>query len=803
MTEAEHADHGKTAATSTCGHDHSGHGHHVSHADSSHQADETLRVLDPVCGMTVDPATSKHRFDTRGETFHFCSAGCRTKFAADPKSYLEKDSRPKAAVPEGAVYTCPMHPQIRQVGPGNCPICGMALEPEVASLDDAPNPELKDMTRRFWIGLVLSLPAVVLEMGGHLIGGHGWVDPTVSNWVQLAFATPVVLWAGWPFFVRGWQSLVTRHLNMFTLIAVGTGVAYLYSVVATVAPGIFPETFRSHGGAVAAYFESAAVITVLVLLGQVLELRAREATSGAIKALLQLAPKTARRVGTDGTDHEVEIDSLAVGDRLRVRPGEKVPVDGVILEGRSALDESLVTGESMPVTKESGDKVIAGTLNQSGGFVMRADKVGRDTLLSQIVQMVADAQRSRAPIQRLADQVAGWFVPTVIAVALLAFAAWAYFGPEPRMAFGLVAAVSVLIIACPCALGLATPMSIMVGVGRGAQAGVLIKNAESLERMEKIDTLVVDKTGTLTEGKPKVVGVVTTDDFEVADVVRLAASVERASEHPLADAIVQAAKERNLELGKVEEFNSPTGKGATGKVDGKTVVLGNANYLTSLGIDTTSLQAQSELMRRDGATVINVAIDGELAALFAIADPIKASTRDALKALAAEGIKVIMLTGDNRTTADAVARTLGISDVEAEVLPDQKSAVVAKLQNSGRIVAMAGDGVNDAPALAAAEVGIAMGTGTDVAMESAGITLLGGDLGGIVRARKLSQATMHNIRQNLFFAFIYNAAGIPIAAGILYPSFGLLLSPIIAAAAMALSSVSVVGNALRLRVTSL
>jgi P-type Cu+ transporter len=796
MTEAEHADHGKTAAKSACSstHDHAGH---------IHQASAPAKVLDPVCGMTVDPATSKHRFDYRGETFHFCSAGCCTKFAADPKKYLEKDSQPKAEVPEGATYTCPMHPQIRQVGPGSCPICGMALEPEVASLDDGPNPELADMTRRFWIGLVLALPPVILEMGGHLIGGHGLIEPTLSNWIQFAFATPVVLWAGWPFFVRGWQSLATRNLNMFTLIAVGTGVAYLYSVVATVAPGIFPEAFRGHGGAVAAYFESAAVITVLVLLGQVLELRAREATSGAIKALLQLAPKTARRVGDDGNDHEVEIDSLAVGDRLRVRPGEKVPVDGVILEGRSALDESLVTGESMPVTKESGDKVIAGTLNQSGGFVMRADKVGRDTLLSQIVQMVADAQRSRAPVQRLADQVAGWFVPVVIAVALLAFAAWAYFGPEPRMAYGLVAAVSVLIIACPCALGLATPMSIMVGVGRGAQAGVLIKNAESLERMEKIDTLVVDKTGTLTEGKPKVVGVVTTDDFEVVDVVRLAASVERASEHPLADAIVQAAKERHLELGKVEEFSSPTGQGATGKVDGKTIVLGNANYLTSLGIDSSSLQAQSELLRRDGATVINAAVDGELAALFAIADPIKASTRDALKALAAEGIKVIMLTGDNKTTAEAVARTLGITDVEAEVLPDQKSAIVTRLQNSGRIVAMAGDGVNDAPALAAAEVGIAMGTGTDVAMESAGITLLSGDLGGIVRARKLSQATMRNIRQNLFFAFIYNAAGIPIAAGILYPAFGLLLSPIIAAAAMALSSVSVVGNALRLRVTKL
>ncbi len=712
-------------------------------------------------------------------------------------------TKPKAAVPEGTIYTCPMHPQIRQIGPGACPICGMALEPEVASLDAPPNPELADMTRRFWIGLVLSVPPVVLEMGGHLVGAHGWVDQTLSNWIQLVFATPVVIWAGWPFFVRGWQSLVTRNLNMFTLIAMGTGVAYGYSLVGTIAPGIFPATFRGHGGAVSVYFEAAAVITVLVLLGQVLELRAREATSGAIKALLQLAPKTARLVDHDGTDHEVQIDSLKVGDKLRVRPGEKVPVDGVILEGRSALDESLVTGESMPVTKETGGKVIAGTLNQSGSFVMRADKVGRDTLLSQIVKMVAEAQRSRAPIQRLADQVAGWFVPTVIVVALVAFGAWAMFGPEPRMAFGLVAAVSVLIIACPCALGLATPMSIMVGVGRGAQAGVQIKNAEALERMEKIDTLVVDKTGTLTEGKPKVVSIVATGGFQEADILRLAASVERASEHPLADAVVMAARERNLDLGKVEEFDSPTGKGATGKVDGKTVVLGNANFLTSLGIETRFLDQQGERLRGEGATVINIAVDGKLAGLFAIADPVKPSTPDALKALAAEGIKVIMLTGDNRTTANTVARKLGISDVEAEVLPDQKSAVVTKLQKAGRVVAMAGDGVNDAPALAAAEVGIAMGTGTDVAMESAGITLLGGDLGGIVRARRLSQATMSNIRQNLFFAFIYNAAGIPIAAGILYPHFEILLSPIIAAAAMALSSVSVVGNALRLRVTRL
>jgi Cu+-exporting ATPase len=644
---------------------------------------------------------------------------------------------------------------------------------------------------------------VVLEMGGHLAGGHGLIDPTLSNWIQLAFATPVVMWAGWPFFVRGWQSLVTRNLNMFTLIAIGTGVAWLYSLVGTTAPQVFPVAFRGHGGAIAVYFESAAVITVLVLLGQVLELRAREATSGAIKALLELAPKTARRLGEDGAEHELAIDSLVVGDRLRVRPGEKVPVDGVILEGRSSLDESLVTGESMPVTREAGGKVIAGTLNQSGGFVMRADKVGRDTLLSQIVKMVADAQRSRAPIQRLADQVAGWFVPTVIAVALIAFAVWSYFGPEPRMAFGLVAAVSVLIIACPCALGLATPMSIMVGVGRGAQAGVLIKNAEALERMEKVDTLVVDKTGTLTEGQPKVVAIVAAAGFDEREILRLAASVERSSEHPLAEAIVRSAKERNLDLGRVSEFDSPTGKGATGKVDGKSVLLGNSKYLAALAVDTTSLEVDGERLRSDGATVINIAVDGKLAGLFAIADPVKASTPAALQALAAEGVRVIMLTGDNATTAKAVARQLGIRDVEAEVLPDQKSAVVAKLQKAGRIVAMAGDGVNDAPALAAAEVGIAMGTGTDVAMESAGVTLLKGDLGGIVRARKLSQATMRNIRQNLFFAFIYNAAGIPIAAGILYPHFGILLSPIIAAAAMALSSVSVVGNALRLRVAPL
>src|SRR6478672_1470464 len=778
MIKTENADAGSTAKH--CGH---GGGHdHCGHDHGAHHSDGTASVRDPVCGMTVDPATSRHRFDTSGETFLFCSAGCRTKFAADPQKYLDND-KPKAAVPEGTIYTCPMHPQIRQVGPGSCPICGMALEPEVASLDAPPNPELADMTRRFWIGLGLSLPAVVLEMGGHLAGGHGLIDQSLSNWIQLVFATPVVLWAGWPFFVRGWQSVVTRNLNMFTLIAMGTGVAYVYSVIGTVAPDLFPATVRGHDGAVGVYFEAAAVITVLVLLGQVLELRARAATSGAIKALLELAPKTARLVDENGTDHEVPIDGLKVGDKLRVRPGEKVPVDGVILEGRSSLDESLVTGESMPVTREAGGKVIAGTLNQSGSFVMRADKVGRDTLLSQIVKMVADAQRSRAPIQRLADQVA----------------AWSLFGPEPRMAYGLVAAVNVLIIACPCALGLATPMSIMVGVGRGAQAGVLIKNAEALERMEKVDTLVVDKTGTLTEGQPKVVAIVAAAGFDEREILRLAASVERSSEHPLAEAIVRSAKELNLDLGRVSEFDSPTGKGATGKVDGKSVLLGNSKYLAALAVDTTSLEVDGERLRSDGATVINIAVDGKLAGLFAIADPVKASTPAALQALAAEGVRVIMLTGDNATTAKAVARRLGIRHVEAEVLPDQKSAVVQRHKAAGRVVAMAGDGVNDAPALAAADVGIAMGTGTDVAMESAGVTLLKGDLTGIVRARRLSQAVMRNIRQNLFFAFIYNALGVPVAAGVLYPFFGILLSPIIAAAAMALSSVSVVANSLRLR----
>jgi len=671
------------------------------------------------------------------------------------------------------------------------------------SADTGPNPELVDFTRRFWIGLVLTLPVFVLEMGAHVIGPHNWVDPTLSNYIQFAFSTPVVLWAGWPFFVRGWQSLVTRNLNMFTLIAIGTGVAYVYSVVATFAPGVFPDSLRGHGGAPAVYFESAAVITVLVLMGQVLELRARAATSGAIRALLNLAPASARRVKEDGSDEEVSLDTVHVGDRLRVRPGDKVPVDGTVLEGRSSLDESMVTGESMPVTKEKDAHVIGGTLNTSGSFVMRADKVGRDTLLAQIVQMVANAQRSRAPIQRLADQVAAWFVPLVIAAAIAAFAAWSWFGPEPRFAYALVAAVSVLIIACPCALGLATPMSIMVGVGRGAQAGVLIKNAEALERMEKIDTIVIDKTGTLTEGKPKVVAVTAAEGFDEAQVLRLAASVERGSEHPLAAAIVAAAAERKLELAPVRGFDAPAGKGVIGMVERQRLALGNAKFLAELTIDIAPLAAEAERLRAEGATAVFLAVNGKPAGILAIADPVKASTPAALKALQAAGIRVVMLTGDNRTTALAVAKRLGIAEVEAEVLPDQKSAVIEKLKREGRVVAMAGDGVNDAPALAAADVGIAMGTGSDVAIESAGITLLKGDLSGLVKARALSGAVMRNIRQNLFFAFVYNSAGVPIAAGVLYPVFGLLLSPVIAAAAMAMSSVSVVGNALRLRRVSL
>ena len=752
--------------------------------------------------MDVDPHTAKHRTEYRGRTYYFCSARCRERFEAEPQKYLAPEPVKAEPVPEGTIYTCPMHPEIRQVGPGSCPICGMALEPVTVTAKAGPNPELLDMTRRFWISLVLTVPVVFLETTTHVFDIH-FLSPQVANWVEFALATPVVLWGGWSFFVRGWQSLVTRNLNMFTLIALGVGIAWIYSLVGTAVPQVFPATFRGMGGAVPIYFEAAAVITTLVLLGQVLELRAREQTSGAIRALLDLAPKKARRVLSDGDEEEVSLDLIAVGDRLRVRPGEKVPVDGSVVDGRSSLDESMVTGESMPVTKTVGDRVIGGTINQSGALIMQAEKIGRDTLLARIVQMVAEAQRSRAPIQRLADLVSGWFVPLVVAVAVLAFVAWSIWGPDPRFTFGLIAAVSVLIIACPCALGLATPMSIMVGVGRGAQIGILIKNAEALERMEKVDTLVVDKTGTLTEGKPSVTAIRPSAGFAEDELLRLAAGLEKASEHPLGAAIVAAAIKRGMKLADPVDFDSPTGKGVTGTVEGRKMLIGNAAFLTGEGIDVKVLAEEADDLRRDGATAIFAAIDGEPAGVFAIADPIKETTPQAIAALHAEGVRIVMLTGDNRTTAEAVARKLGIDEVEAEVLPDRKSEVVARLRKEGRVVAMAGDGVNDAPALAAADVGIAMGTGTDVAIESAGVALLKGDLTGIARARRLSRATMRNIRQNLFFAFIYNAAGVPIAAGVLYPVFGLLLSPIIAAAAMALSSVSVIGNALRLRTTRL
>ncbi len=760
-------------------------------------------ATDPVCGMSVNPDTAKSKAETAGKTYYFCSAKCCEKFVATPEKYLEARPAFKApAVVPGAIYTCPMHPDVQQDKPGTCPICGMALEPEMPSADTAPNAELIDMKRRFWIGLVLALPVFALEMGSHLLGLH-LLDHQTSNWVQFVLATPVVWWAGWPFFVRAAQSLATRNLNMFTLVAMGTGVAWTYSVVATLAPGIFPAAFRGMGGAVAIYFEASAVITVLVLLGQVLELNAREQTGGAIKALLNLAPKMARRIRPDGVDEDVALEDVTVGDQLRVRPGEKIPVDGSLVEGRSAVDESMVTGESMPVTKSAGDHVIGGTMNQSGGFVMRADRIGHDTMLSQIVQMVASAQRSRAPIQRLADQVSGWFVPLVILAAALAFVAWSVFGPEPRFSFGLVAAVSVLIIACPCALGLATPMAIMVGIGRGAAAGILIKNAESLERMEKVDTLVVDKTGTLTEGKPRVTSVMALNGLSEDKLLQLAASLERSSEHPLASAIVAAAKERSLELLAVDDFSAPVGKGVTGNVDGKAVAIGTQSFLQELGVETLSLQTQADALRKDGATAVFIAIDKQASGLLGISDPLKATSLRAVRALQDEGVRIVMLTGDNRTTANAIAIRLGITEIEAEVLPQDKSSIVEKLRQDGRIVAMAGDGVNDAPALAAADVGIAMGTGTDIAIQSAGVTLLRGDLLGIAHARQLSHATMQNIRQNLFFAFFYNAVGVPIAAGVLYPIFGLLLSPIIAAAAMSLSSVSVIGNSLRLRAVKL
>ncbi|WP_043341858.1 heavy metal translocating P-type ATPase [Belnapia moabensis] len=792
--------HGQHRHGPGCTHDH-GHGHNHGAATA-----EATLVTDPVCGMKVDLATSKHRLEHSGTTFHFCSAGCRGKFEADPQRYLapEKTAAPTAAQ-KAAIYTCPMHPEIRQQGPGNCPICGMALEPLEVTAEAAPNHELTDMTRRFWVGLALTLPIFILEMGAHIpgLGLHHLVPPRTSVWIQFLLGTPVVLWAGWPFFVRGWQSVLNRSLNMFSLIALGTGAAYLYSVVATFLPGIFPEGFRGADGTVAVYFEAAAVITVLVLLGQVLELRAREATGGAIRALLNMAPKTARRIQPDGHDEEVALAEVQAGDRLRVRPGESVPVDGEVLEGGGAVDESMVTGESLPVEKAPGAKVIGGTVNGTGSLVMRADKVGSDTMLSRIVAMVAEAQRSRAPIQRMADTVAGWFVPAVIAVAALAFIAWAVWGPSPALSYALIAAVSVLIIACPCALGLATPMSIMVGVGKGAGAGVLIKSAEALERMEKVDTLVVDKTGTLTEGKPKVVAVVPATGLTEAEVLPLAASLERSSEHPLAAAVVAAAKERGLAFGEPADFASVTGKGVTGTVDGHRVALGNARLMQELGVDLGDLATRADDLRREGGTALFLAVDGRPGAVIAVADPVKQTTPAALESLRREGIHIVMLTGDNRTTAEAVARKLGIDEFQGDVLPEDKHRIVRELRAKGKVVATAGDGVNDAPALAEADVGMAMGTGTDVAMQSAGVTLVRGDLAGIARARKLSHAVMRNIRQNLFFAFIYNGLGVPVAAGVLYPFTGILFNPIVAALAMALSSVSVIANSLRLRAIKL
>ena len=764
---------------------------------SLHVLQPSVGVIDPVCGMTVDPNNAAGSFDYKGETYYFCSTHCLHRFQDDPDSFLHK------AAPEPVTtarkYTCPMHPEIIRDGPGSCPICGMALEPLTASLEEEENTELTDMTRRFWTAVVLTIPVLVFGMS-ELIPGQPlqqFFSMKTLAWLQLVLASPVVLWAGWPFFVRAWQSVVNRSLNMFTLIGLGVGVGYLFSVIAVIGPAIFPASFRDAEGNVPVYFEAAAVIVTLVLLGQVLELRARSRTGMAIKALLGLAPKTARRLRDDGQEEDVPLDEVHVGDRLRVRPGEKVPVDGVVLDGSSAVDESMITGEPIPVEKHANDRVVGATVNGTGSFVMRAERVGSETLLSQIVQMVAEAQRSRAQIQKLADVVSGYFVPAVVLIAALTFIVWSVWGPEPRMANGLVNAVAVLIIACPCALGLATPMSIMVATGRAALNGILFKNAEAIEIMRKVDTLVVDKTGTLTEGKPRLQSVVANIDEQT--LLRLAASIERNSEHPLAAAIVSGARDRGVKLVDAIRFHSLTGKGVVGEVDGHQVAVGNRALLEAFNVAADELTKQAESLRANGQTIMFVLVDEKPAGLIGVADPIKESTAEAVKQLHAEGIRIVMLTGDSRTTAEAVARKLGIDEVIAEVLPDQKVDTVKKLQSDGRIVAMAGDGINDAPALAQAQVGIAMGTGTDVAMKSADVTLVKGDLRGIVRARSLSRATMNNIKQNLFFAFIYNTLGVPIAAGVLYPFFGILLSPMIAAAAMSFSSVSVIANALRLR----
>ena len=805
-------------------------------ADIAGETHEEADLRDPVCGMAVTPE-SKHSTVHEGDTHYFCSERCLAKFCEKPMLYIggDRKSDTGSITQSGETFLCPMHLEVRQQGPGSCPKCGMALEPEIpslatktqftcpmhpeivrdepgacpkcgmalepmtASIDDQESPELADMTRRFWVSALLSIPLIIVAMGEVVGLSFDWLaTPRVLSWLELVLATPVVLWGGWPFFIRGGQSVINRSLNMFTLIGLGTGVAYVYSVVAAVVPDIFPASFRDAHGEVAIYFEAAAVIVTLVLLGQVMELRARFRTGAAIKALLGLAPKTARRVETDGSESDVLLELVQVGDRLRVRPGEKMPVDGVVVEGESAVDESMLTGEPIPVAKESGDKVIGATINGTGGLVVKASRVGADTLLAQIVQMVAAAQRSRAPIQKLADTVAGYFVPVVVLVAIVTFIVWALVGPAPAMAYGLINAVAVLIIACPCALGLATPMSIMTATGKGASVGVLFKDAEAVEVMRKVDTLVVDKTGTLTEGKPRLVSIEPSPGVDVNTVLRLAATLERGSEHPLAAAIVSGAAEREVALGKAESFASVTGKGVTGEIDGKHVALGNQALLESLGVESGPLAERAELLRAEGQTVMFLAVDGAAAGIVGVADPIKESTPEAIAALHAEGVRIVMLTGDSETTAKAVAVKLGLDEVIAGVLPEQKAQTVKRLQSEGRVVGMAGDGVNDAPALAQAQVGIAMGTGTDVAMQSAGITLVKGDLRGLLRARKLSRATMRNIRQNLFFAFVYNGVGVPIAAGVLYPEFGILLSPIIAAAAMSFSSVSVVLNALRL-----
>ena len=775
---------------------------HSSDSCCSGNSNSSAAVKDLVCGMSVDPEVAQHKIEHAGDNYYFCSAGCKQKFSADPDHYISgAHKEPQAEMPEGTIYTCPMHPEIRQEGPGSCPICGMALEPETFSLDDGPDPEYIDMRRRFWVSAAFSLPLFIYAMGD-LIPGRpldGLIRSDWSQWFQLLLAAPVVLWGAWPFFVRAAQSLKTRNLNMFTLIGIGVGVAFVFSVIATFLPGIFPPSFRGMDGNVAVYYEAAAVITTLVLLGQVLELRARGATSSALRALLELAPPVAIRIAEDGSEQEVSLDDVKQGDRLRVRPGEKVPVDGTVESGSSTIDQAMITGEPIPVAKAVGDDVTGGTVNQTGSFVMTADRIGKDTLLAKIVQMVADAQRSRAPIQKLADTVAGYFVPAVIAISLITFAVWSIWGPEPALAFGLVNAVAVLIIACPCALGLATPMSIMVGTGKGAQNGILIKNAEALETFEKVDTIVVDKTGTLTEGKPKLVSIKAAAGFDDNELLALVAAVEKSSEHPLAAAIVEGAVDRDLKIPDASDFQSVTGEGVEASAQGRNIAIGNEKMMERIGAGSADLAAKAQGGRSEGQTVMFVAVDGKPAGLIGVADPIKQTTQQAIQALHAANLRVVMLTGDAEGTAQAVGRQVGIDEIHANVSPEDKHRVISELQAAGKIVAMAGDGINDAPALAKADVGIAMGTGSDVAMESAGITLVGGDLADIAKARRLSKLTMGNIRQNLFFAFIYNGLGVPVAAGILYPWFGILLSPMIAAAAMSFSSVSVIGNALRLR----